>query len=192
MKVVAFNGSPRKDGNTVQSLEVVLAELKAAGIETELTHIAAQGLRGCIACYKCMERKDGKCAITSDPLNEYMVKMRDADGILIGSPVYFSNVTADVKAFIDRAGLVARANGNMLQKKVGAPVVVMRRAGATFAFAAINFFFLIQQMIIPGSDYWNVGIGRTPGEVQNDEEGINTFKILGRNMAWLLQKLTNK
>ena len=189
MKVVAFNGSPRKDGNTAQSLEVVLAELRAAGIETELTHISAQGLRGCIACYKCMERKDGKCAITSDPLNDYMVKMRDADGILIGSPVYFSNVTADVKAFIDRAGLVARANGNMLQKKVGAPVVVMRRAGATFAFAAINFFFLIQEMIIPGSDYWNAGIGRAPGDIQNDEEGLATFKTLGRNMAWLLKKL---
>ena len=192
MKVVAFNGSPRKDGNTAQSLEVVLAELRAAGIETELINIAAQGLRGCLACYKCMERKDGTCAITSDPLNEYMDKMRDADGIVIGSPVYFSNVTADVKAFIDRAGLVARANGNMLQKKVGAPVVVMRRAGATFAFAAINFFFLIQQMIIPGSDYWNVGVGLKPGDVQQDEEGLNTFKTLGRNMAWLLLKLQTK
>jgi len=136
-----------------------------------------------------MERKDGKCAITSDPLNEYVRKMLDADGILIGSPVYFSNVTADVKAFIDRAGLVARANGNMLQKKVGAPVVVMRRAGASFAFSAINFFFLIQQMIIPGSDYWNVGIGRGPGDVQKDEEGITTFKTLGQNMAWLLRKI---
>ncbi|MBN2108009.1 MAG: flavodoxin family protein [Deltaproteobacteria bacterium] len=189
MKVVAFNGSPRKDGNTAQSLQVVLAELRDNNIETELVHIGAQGLKGCIACYKCMERKDGACAITSDPLNEYIQKMRDADGIIIGSPVYFSNVTADVKAFIDRAGLVARANGNMLQKKVGAPVVVMRRAGATFAFAAINFFFLIQQMIIPGSDYWNVGIGRAPGEVQKDEEGITTFKTLGRNMAWLLHKI---
>jgi multimeric flavodoxin WrbA len=118
-----------------------------------------------------------------------MQKMSAADGIIIGSPVYFSNVTADVKAFIDRAGLVARANGNMLQKKVGAPVVVMRRAGSTFAFSAINFFFLIQQMIIPGSDYWNVGIGRAPGEVQKDEEGITTFKTLGRNMAWLLHKI---
>jgi multimeric flavodoxin WrbA len=189
MKVVAFNGSPRKEGNTVQALEVVLAELRNTNIETELVHIAGQGLRGCIACYKCMERKDGACAITSDLLNEYVRKMRDADGIIIGSPVYFSNVTADVKAFIDRAGLVARANDNMLQKKVGAPVVIMRRAGATFTFAAINFFFLIQQMIIPGSDYWNVGIGRAPGDVQKDDEGITTFKTLGRNMAWLLQKI---
>ena len=189
MKVVAFNGSPRKEGNTAQSLEIVLAELQAAGIETELINITGKSLHGCIACYKCMERKDGKCAITSDPLNEYVQKMAEADGMLIGSPVYFSNMTADVKALIDRAGLVARANGNMLQKKVGAPVVVMRRAGATFTFAAINFFFLIQQMIIPGSDYWNVGIGRAPGEIQQDEEGIITFKTLGRNMAWLLQKI---
>jgi multimeric flavodoxin WrbA len=189
MKVVAFNGSPRKEGNTAQSLDVVLAELRAAGIETELVNIAAQGLRGCIACYTCMEKKDGACAITSDPLNDYVQKMRDADGIIIGSPVYFSNISAETKALIDRAGLVARANGNMLQKKVGAPVVVMRRAGATFAFAAINFFFLIQEMIIPGSDYWNVGIGRAPGDVQKDEEGIETFKTLGRNMAWLLKKL---
>lgn len=189
MKVVAFNGSPRKGGNTAQALEAVCAELRAAGIETELVDIAGKGLRGCIACYKCMERKDGKCAIADDPLNDYVQKMAQADGILIGSPVYFSNVTADVKALIDRAGLVARANGNMLQKKAGAPVVVMRRAGANFAFAAINFFYLIQQMIIPGSDYWNVGIGRAPGEVQQDAEGIATFKTLGRNMAWLLQKI---
>ncbi len=192
MKVVAFNGSPRKEGNTAQALEVVLEELRDNNIETELIHIAAQGLKGCIACYKCMERKDGTCAITSDPLNGYVRKMRDADGIIIGSPVYFSNVTADVKAFIDRTGLVARANDNMLQKKVGAPVVVMRRAGATFAFSAINFFFLIQQMIIPGSDYWNVGIGRAPGDIQKDEEGITTFKTLGSNMAWLLKKLHAK
>ena len=189
MKVAAFNGSPRKSGNTAQALDVVLEELSASGIETERIDIAGRPLRGCLACYKCVERKDGKCANTSDPLNEYVEKMAGADGILIGSPVYFSNVTAETKALIDRAGLVARANGDMLQKKAGAPVVVMRRAGATTAFAAINFFFLIQQMIVPGSTYWNVGIGREPGEVMRDTEGIATFKALGQNMAWLLKKI---
>jgi len=189
MKVVAFNGSPRKEGNTFQSLQVVMAELQKEGIETELIQVGGKALHGCTACYGCYKNKDRECVIKKDDLNSYVAKMIEADGIIIGSPVYFSNVTSEVKAFMDRAGLVARANDYLLDKKVGAAVLAVRRAGATFAFSAINFFFFIQQMIVPGSIYWNLALGREPGEVQNDEEGILTFKTLGQNMSWLLKKI---
>ena len=189
MKVVAFNGSPRKEGNTFQSLQIVLAELQKEGIETELVQVGGKALHGCTACYGCYKNKDRECVIKKDDLNSYVAKMIEADGIIIGSPVYFSNVTSEVKAFMDRAGLVARANDYLLDKKVGAAVLAVRRAGATFAFSAINFFFFIQQMIVPGSIYWNLAMGREPGEIQNDEEGILTFKALGQNMSWLLKKI---
>ena len=189
MKVVAFNGSPRKEGNTFQSLKVVCDELAQAGIDTEIVQVGGKSIRGCTSCYGCFKNKNRECVITEDDLNDYVRKMIEADGIIIGSPVYFSNVSSETKAFIDRAGLVARANDYLFARKAGAAVVAVRRAGATFAFSAINFFFFIQQMMVPGSVYWNLGIGREPGEVQKDEEGIVTFKTLGRNMAWLLKKL---
>ncbi len=189
MKVVAFNGSPRKDGNTVQSIRVVLEELEGQGIDTEIIQVGGKPLRGCTSCYSCFKNKNRQCVLTDDDLNLYLEKMIDADGIIIGSPVYFSNVSSETKALIDRAGLVARANDYLFARKAGAAVVAVRRAGATFAFSAINFFFFIQQMMVPGSVYWNLGIGREPGEVLKDEEGIVTFKTLGRNMAWLLKKL---
>ena len=189
MKVVAFNGSPRKEGNTYQSLQVVMGELHKEGIETEVVQLGGKNIHGCIACYKCFKNKDKECSIKDDGVNDYIKKMMEADGIIIGSPVYFSNVTSEVKAFIDRAGLVARANDNLLKRKVGAGVVAVRRAGATFAFSAINFFFFIQEMIVPGSIYWNLAIGREPGEVQEDQEGMMTFKTLGQNMSWLLKKI---
>jgi multimeric flavodoxin WrbA len=130
-----------------------------------------------------------KCAIESDPLNEYFARISSADGLILGSPVYFSDVTAGMRAFIERCGLVSRANGNVLKRKAGAGVLAVRRAGSNFALASLNYLFLITEMIIPGSSYWNVGMGRMPGEVLNDEEGIATMKTLGQNMAWLLKKL---
>jgi len=189
MKVIAFNGSPRKEGNTYQSLQAVIGELQKEGIETEVIQLGGKSIHGCTACYKCFNNKDKECSIKDDEVNDYIKKMIEADGIIIGSPVYFSNVTSEVKAFIDRTGLVARANDNLLKRKVGAGVVAVRRAGATFAFSAINFFFFIQEMIVPGSIYWNLAIGREPGEVQEDQEGMMTFKTLGQNMAWLLKKI---
>jgi multimeric flavodoxin WrbA len=189
MKVVAFNGSPRKGGNTEQAIETIFRELQAEGITTELIQIGGQPLHGCTACYQCFASKDKQCVIKNDELNSYVAKMIEADGIIIGSPVYFSNVTTEVKALIDRAGLVGRANDNLWKRKVGAAAVAVRRAGGTFTFSAINFFFFISEMIVPGSNYWNLGIGRDPGEIQNDEEGIATFKRLGQNMAWLLKKI---
>jgi multimeric flavodoxin WrbA len=191
MKAVAFNGSGRKDGNTYLLLKHVLGELESEGINTELVQMAEKDpIQGCIACYKCMEQKNMKCAIESDPFNGYFEKISRADGILLGSPVYFSDVTAGMKALIERCGLVARANGNLLRRKVGAGVIAVRRAGSNHALASINYLFLISEMIIPGSSYWNVGIGRNPGDVTADAEGIQTMKTLGKNMAWLLKRVS--
>jgi multimeric flavodoxin WrbA len=189
MKVVAFNGSPRKDGNTAILINYVLKELKKEGIKTEFIQLAGKKIRGCIACYRCFEKKNKHCAIKNDMMNNYIDKMIEADGIILGSPTYFTDVTAEMKALIDRAGLVARANDDMLKRKVGAAVIAVRRSGATHAFDSINHFFLIGQMIVPGSIYWNMGIGLEKGEVKKDEEGIKTMKILGQNIAWLLKKI---
>lgn len=190
MKVVAFNGSGRKDGNTRLLLEAVLEELRAEAIETELIQLAGSPpVQGCISCYKCMEKKNMKCAIDTDPFNGYFAKISAADGLLLGSPVYFSDVTAGIKALIERCGFVGRANGNVLRRKVGAGVVAVRRAGANHTLASLNYLFLISEMIIPGSSYWNMGIGRKPGDVKNDTEGLEIMKTLGRNMAWLLKKI---
>ena len=189
MKVVAFNGSPRKNGNTFLLVQRVFEELKKEGIETECIHFGGRPLRGCTACLKCRENKDKQCVLPDDGLNGYIAKMEEAEGILLASPVYFSNVTAEMKALIDRAGYVAKANGGLLRRKVGAAVVAVRRAGATIVYSDLNFFFGINEMIIPGSSYWNLGLGRAAGEVLNDEEGLRTMEDLGKNMAWVLKKL---
>jgi multimeric flavodoxin WrbA len=138
---------------------------------------------------KCFENKDQRCSVKDDITNDCIGKMLDADGIILGSPTYFANVSTEMKALIDRAGMVSRANGDMLARKVGAAVVAVRRAGAIHVFNSINHFFFIGQMIVPGSSYWNLGMGRQKGEVESDEEGIQTMKVLGINMAWLLKKL---
>lgn len=190
MKVVAFNGSARKDGNTALLLNTVLEEFKKEGIGTELVQLAGRPLQGCIACYKCFENKNRKCAVEKDEMNAHIQKMIEADGILLGSPTYFSDVSANMKALIERCGMVARANGDMFRRKAGAGVVAVRRAGATHVLSSLNYFFLIGQMIIPGSSYWNLGIGREPGEVKNDKEGMQTMVDLGKNMAWLLRKIS--
>jgi len=189
MKVVAFNGSPRKDGNTAMLIGHVFSELEAEGIETEMVSLAGETIRGCTACSVCFEKLNQQCVLEGDVVNECIAKMIAADGIILGAPTYFANVPAELKALIDRAGLVAKANDDMLQRKVGAAVVAVRRAGAIGVFDAINHFFLINQMIVPGSSYWNLGIGLDKGDVANDEEGIETMKALGQNMAWLLKKV---
>ena len=191
MKVVAFNGSARKDGNTAILIRKVFAELESEGIETELFQLAGKPIKGCIACGKCYKNKDKRCAVDNDVMNECIEKMVEADGIILGSPTYFADVSTEMKALIDRAGFVARANSDMFQRKPGAAVVAVRRAGAIHVFDTINHFFLISQMIIPGSFYWNIGIGRKPGEVEQDSEGLETMQILGRNMAWLLKKIAD-
>jgi multimeric flavodoxin WrbA len=189
MKVVAFNGSARKDGNTASLLRRVLQELEAEGIETETVHLAGANIHGCLACNKCWKTKDQKCARTDDVINGCIEKMKGAEGIVLGSPTYFTDVSTEMKALIDRCGFVAKANGDMFRRKVGAAVVAVRRAGSTHAFDTMNHFFTISQMIIPGSCYWNMGIGLSKGDVERDEEGMTTMKVLGENMAWLLKKI---
>lgn len=188
MKVIAFNGSARKDRNTAQLLKRVLRVLEAKGIETELIQLAGTQIRGCNACRMCLKTKNKRCAIEDDNVNLYIQKMLEADGIILGSPVYFSMMTPELKALIDRTGYVARANSDMFKRKIGAAVVSVRRAGAIPTFDAINHFFLISQMIVPGSSYWNVGIERPKGDVAGDEEAMVTMDDLGKNMAWLLKK----
>ncbi len=189
MKVVALNSSARKDGNTAILLNAVADELKKEGIETELIQLGGKTIKGCRACYKCFQKQDKHCVVGTDMLNDIIDKMLVADGILLGSPTYFSDVTANMRAFIERCGFVARANNYMLKRKVGASVVAVRRAGAIPAFSGMNLFLHYMQMVMPGSSYWNVGIGRDVGDVLKDSEGIQTMTDLGQNMAWLLKKL---
>ena len=191
MKVLAINGSARKDGNTALMIGHCFAALEKEGIETELVQLAGQQIRGCTACYQCFENQDQRCAVKTDIVNECIEKMLAADAIVLGSPTYFANVTAELKALIDRSGLVARANGDMFKRKLGAAVVAVRRGGAVPVFDAINHFFLLGQMIVPGSIYWNLGIGREIGEVEDDEEGVQTMTTLGENIAWLLKKIAD-
>jgi multimeric flavodoxin WrbA len=186
MKVVAFNGSPRRNGNTTILIKHVFGELEKQGIETELVQLSEREIHGCIACEKCSETKDRRCAVTNDAANEYIEKMLGADGIILGSPVYFQDVTSEMKALIDRTGYVSRSNGRMFKKKVGASVVSVRRSGAIHALDTMDHFFLSGEIIIVGRA---IGVGRARGEVEKDVEGIELVTSLGQRMAWLLGKL---
>jgi multimeric flavodoxin WrbA len=186
MKVVGFNGSPRKNGNTAILINHAFRELEKEGIETELVELSEKKIHGCIACYKCFENKDQQCAVKDDAANEYIGKMTEAQGILFGSPVYFIDATPEMKALIDRSGFVSFANGGMHRNKVGAAVAAVRRSGAMHTIDTMNHFFLSQSIIIVGRC---IGVGREKGEVEKDEEGIRMVKDLGQRMAWLLKKL---
>lgn len=189
MKAIAFNGSPRLGGNTEYLLKKVLEPIAEAGIETELVQIGGKHLNGCIACFKCKERQDSKCAIGEDMLNECLAKMVSADAIILGSPTYFAGMTSDMKALIDRAGFVARQNGGLFSRKIGAAVTVHRRGGATSVQDSINHMFLMSRMIVPGSTYWNFGVGLEKGSVGKDAEALTNMKDLGETIAWLIKKL---
>ncbi|KAF1078768.1 flavodoxin family protein [Methanogenium sp. MK-MG] len=190
MKVVAFNGSPRRGGNTIRLLRMVCETLEDEGIETEIVQVGGRSVHGCTACMKCAEMLDQRCVITGDPVNEWMEKMFAADGIIIGSPTYFADLTPETKALIDRAGFVALANGGLLNRKAGAAVVAVRRAGAIHVYDSINHLFGISGMVTVGSSYWNMGVGLNPGDVDSDQEGRKTMVDLGKNMAWVLKKIT--
>jgi multimeric flavodoxin WrbA len=189
MKVIAINGSPRKEGNTAALLKELISGLENEGVETELIHIGGKKVHGCTACMKCFGLKNGLCVFDDDPINECIAKMREADGIVIGSPTYFADVSTEVKALIDRAGFVSMANGGFLARKAGAAVVAVRRAGAVHAYDTINHLFGISHMITVGSSYWNLGVGLNPGDVDDDVEGMQTMRNLASNMAWLLKKM---
>ncbi|MBU1243757.1 flavodoxin family protein [Myxococcota bacterium] len=189
MQVLMINGSPKRHGNTARLLAEVAVPLQAAGITTELVQLADTPIQGCHGCGACGKSKNNLCAITSDALNTLLPKLFSADGIVLGSPVYFADVSSEMLALIHRAGMVSRVNGDLLRRKVAAGVVAVRRGGAIHAFDTLNHFFLIGQMIVAGSNYWNIGLGRLPGEVENDAEGMGTMRVLGENMAWLLEKI---
>jgi multimeric flavodoxin WrbA len=189
MKVVALNGSARKDGNTAILINLVFDELKKEGVETELIQMAGKPIQGCIACYKCFKNLNRRCAVEKDMLNEILAAMEPVEGVLLGSPTYFSDVSSGMRAFIERCGFVARANNYMFKGKVGAALTAVRRAGAVPAFSSMNLFLHYMQMFMPGASYWSLGVGRDPGDVLKDDEGIQTMKSLGQNMAFLLKKL---
>lgn len=191
MKVVAFNGSPRKDGNTALLLGKVLEPIQQAGIETEFVQVGGKEVRGCQACYACFAKKNNRCANDRDELNQWIEKILEADAIIIGSPTYFAGPTAEVTALLDRVGLVACANNAMLSRKIGAAVVAVRRGGAGGVQDAINHMFLMTRMIVPGSTYWNMGFGLDKGEAANDTEGLNNMRDLGETVAWLVKATAN-
>lgn len=187
MKVVAFNGSPNQEGNTYHGIKMVAEELEAEGIEVEIVHVGNKVIRGCIACGGCAKNKNEKCVLPGDEINEWIQKMKEADGILLGSPVHFSSISATMKAFLDRAFYVTSANKSMLRHKVGASVVAVRRSGGVTTFDQLNNYINYAEMLMPTSNYWNVIHGRTPGEVHQDEEGKQIMGVLGKNMAWLMK-----
>ncbi len=188
MKVIAINGSARKNGNTSILIHKVFEPLKNEGIHCEEIQLAGKTIEGCKACYTCFTTKDKRCSNNHDIINDCIAKMTEADAIILGSPVYVADVSSQLKALIDRACLVSKANDNMFRRKIGAGVIAVRRGGATNAFDTINHFFTISEMIIVGSSYWNFAFGREIGEVNGDEEGLRTMKTLGENMVWLLKK----
>ena len=192
MKVLGINCSPRKGGNTEILINEVFKALQKEGIKTEFFQLGGKTVAGCIACMKCRKKADGRCHQKNDVINECIEKMVKADAIIIGSPVYFADLSTEAKALIDVAGYALGFAGNQLKRKPGAAVIAVRRAGAIHAFDSLNHFFLINEMIIPGSSYWNIAIGREKGDVLKDEEGMKTMMVLGENMAWLLKKIKDR
>lgn len=187
MKVIAINGSPKAAGNTYHALKIVLDELEKEGITGEILHIGKKAIRGCLACNKCAQNRDEKCIQTKDEVNGWIALMKEADGILLGSPVYFASISGTMKAFLDRAFYVNGANGGLFRHKVGASIAAVRRSGGLPTFNALNNYLLYAEMLIPASNYWNVIHGARPGEVEQDTEGVQIMQTLGRNMAWLMK-----
>lgn len=187
MKVIAFNGSPHREGNTYRLVRHALDEIERAGIETELIQVGGKNVHPCTGCWKCVENRDRKCVIDNDLTNEGIVKMAAADAIIIATSTHFAGVTPEIKAFMDRAFLVAEASGSIFRHKLGAAVAAERRSGAVCAVDGINHYFAKSGMFSAGSRYWNNAKGLLPGEVEADEEGIDTMKQLGENIAWFLR-----
>jgi len=192
MKVIAFNGSPHKDGNTYHLIRHTLDEIEKAGIKTEIVQIGGKTVHPCIACSRCFENKDQQCVQDDDLVNDCIKKMIEADAIIIATPTYFAGVTPEIKAFMDRAFFVAGANGRLFRHKLGAGIAAERRSGAVCAVDTINHYFCISGMFSAGSRYWNNAKGLRPGDVENDEEGIDTMLQLGENIAWFVKKTSKQ
>lgn len=190
MKVVAFNGSPNKEGNTFHGIKMVADELQKEGIEVEIVHVGNKAIRGCLACNGCVRNQNEKCVI-KDEVNEWIQKMKEADGIILASPVHYASIGGTMKSFLDRAFYVTSVNKSMLRHKVGASVVAVRRAGGIPTFDQLNNYINYSEMLMPSSNYWNVINGTAPGEVKQDEEGKQIMRVLGKNMAWLMKLVEN-
>ena len=191
MKVIAFNGSPHKEGNTYHLIRHALNELEKAGIETEIVQIGGMKVHPCTACGKCFEMKNRQCVQDDDLVNDCIEKMVEAEAIIIATPTYFAGVTPEIKAFMDRAFFVAGANGRLFRYKLGAGIAAERRSGAVCAVDTINHYFCISGMFSAGSRYWNNAKGLMPGDVEKDEEGIDTMRQLGENIAWFIKRTSN-
>ena len=187
MKVVAINGSPHKEGNTYHALKVVGSKLEENGIEFEIIHVGNKEVRGCMACGKCRKTQDFKCSMTSDSVNEWIQVIKEADGIIISSPVYFSGVAGTMKSFLDRLFYVSLSNGNFFRHKVGAAVVAVRRTGGSSTLDTLNHFLTYSEMMLATSSYWNIIHGTVPGDASQDAEGVQIMETLGENMAWQLK-----
>jgi multimeric flavodoxin WrbA len=191
MKVVGINGSGRKDGNTAILIRTVFEELEKESIETELVQLYNKDLQGCKACFACMRNKNQRC-VQNDDLNEILEKMIQAEGIILGSPVYVGDVTAQIKALLDRVGFLSRGKESFFKHKVGASVVAERRDGGMHAIDTLNHFFLARETFLVGSTYWNAVYGRDKGDVTRDEEGMQNMRNLGQNMAWLMKRICDE
>ena len=191
MKVVAFNGSPRKEGNTYQGIGIICDELEKEDIETEIIQVGSKEIRGCTACNGCAKNRDEKCVLPGDEVNEWIQKMKDADGIVLGAPVHFSGIGGTMKSFLDRAFYVGGNNDSLFRHKVGAALVAVRRSGGSASLDQLNHYLAYSEMVIPTSNYWNIIHGTRPGESIKDEEGVQIMKVLGKNMAWILKLVEN-
>jgi len=187
--IVAICGSPRKGGNTETLVKVALEAAKKEGVKTKFISLRGKKLRGCIACFKCLEKKDSKCHGPRDGFHPIFEEIKKADGLILASPVYFASATAEIKAVMDRAGMTSKANAELLAGKAGGPIVAARRAGGVNTYSQLAMFWPINGMILVGSTYWNVGFGLSPGDVNKDEEGLVTVETFGSNLAKLLKKL---
>ncbi|PKM96312.1 MAG: flavodoxin family protein [Firmicutes bacterium HGW-Firmicutes-1] len=187
MKVIAFNGSPNKEGNTYQAIRILGQELEKEGIEMEIIHVGNKVIRGCVACGQCAKNNNERCIQSDDDVNEWIQKMKKSDGVILGSPVHYSSIGATMKAFLDRAFYVTSVNNGMLRHKVGVAVVVARRAGGVPTFHQLNNYISYSEMLIPTSNYWNIFFGTKSEDILQDEEGIQTLRVLGKNMVWAMQ-----
>jgi multimeric flavodoxin WrbA len=192
MLAVAVNGSPKKNGNTYELLNLVLDPLKSAGWESKILQVGGTGIKPCRACFRCHKLKHNSCALEADSFNEIMPELVQADALILGSPTYFGSLTPEMKSLIDRAGIVSGANGGLFRGKVGAAVAAVRRAGGMAVVDAMNRFFFINAMVVPGSTYWNMAFGLMPGEALKDTEGVGNMKNLGKMIAWLGGALKDK
>ena len=189
MKVIAFNGSPHKMGNTASALELAKEQFESAGIEFEIFHVGTKPVAGCMGCGMCFKNKNEECIIKGDSVNEAIQKVKDADGVILASPVHYSGIAGNMKSFLDRLYYTCGANGNMMRHKVGSSLVAVRRSGGTATFDQLNHYLLISEMIVPASNYWNVIHGAAPGEIKEDGEGVQILNVMCENMIWILRSL---